>query len=40
MLKIKNIVTPRKEVLDGVFQGVIHTHKVDSKESRIENKEF
>jgi len=34
---IKNIISPRKEVLEGVFQGVIQTHKVDAKESRIEN---
>ncbi|MCW3138460.1 MAG: hypothetical protein N2V76_08630 [Methanophagales archaeon] len=37
MYKIKDIVIARKEVLDGTFQGVIQTHKVDAKEKRLEN---
>ncbi len=42
MYKIKDILKPRQDVLKGTFQGVIQTHKVDSKEKRIENnpKEF
>lgn len=28
---------PRSDVLEGTFQGVIQTHKVDSKEKRLEN---
>ena len=34
---LKDIVTPRREVLEGRFQGVIQSHKVDSKEPRLEN---
>ena len=37
MYKIKDILKPRKDVLEGTFQGVIQTHKVDSRERRIEN---
>jgi len=37
MYKIKDVLKPRKDVLEGTFQGVIQTHKVDSKEKRIEN---
>jgi len=37
MYKIKDIVRARKEVLEGPFQGVIQTHKVDAKEKRLEN---
>ncbi|HDN81456.1 MAG TPA: ATP-binding protein [Methanomicrobia archaeon] len=42
MYMIKDVVTARKEVLEGAFQGVIQTHKIDAKESRLENnpKEF
>ncbi|RLG57414.1 MAG: hypothetical protein DRN95_05575 [Candidatus Hydrothermarchaeota archaeon] len=42
MHKIKDIITPRDEVLKGSFQGVIQTHKIDTKEVRLENnpKEF
>jgi len=34
---LKDIMTPRAEVLEGRFQGVIQSHKVDSKEKRLEN---
>lgn len=34
---LKDIVSLRKEVLDGKFQGLIQSHKVDSKESLLEN---
>jgi len=37
MYKIKDILKPRKDVLEGNFQGVIQTHKVDAKEKRLEN---
>jgi len=37
MYRIKDIITARKEVLEGTFQGVIQTHKVDAKEERLEN---
>lgn len=37
MWKIKDIVTARREVLEGTFQGVIQTHKVDTEEKRLEN---
>ena len=42
MHKIKDIITPREEVLKGTFQGVIQTHKIDTEEVRLENnpKEF
>lgn len=36
-ITLKDIVTPRTEVLEGRFQGVIQSHKVDSKEPRLEN---
>ena len=36
-ITIANILTPREEVLQGTFQGVIQTHKVEAKESRLEN---
>ncbi len=37
MYKISDILKPRKDVLEGTFQGVIQTHKVDVKEKRLEN---
>ncbi len=37
MGKIKDILTARKDVLEGTFQGVIQTHKVDAEEKRLEN---
>lgn len=37
MYKISDILKPRKDVLEGTFQGVIQTHKVDAKEKRLEN---
>ncbi len=37
MYKIRDITIARKEVLDGTFQGVIQTHKVDAREKRLEN---
>ncbi len=37
MYKIKDILKPREEVLQGAFQGVIQTHKVDTNENRLEN---
>ena len=37
MYKINDILKPRKDVLQGTFQGVIQTHKVDAKEKRLEN---
>jgi len=37
MYKIKDIITARRDVLEGTFQGVIQTHKVDAKEKRLEN---
>jgi len=37
LLLIKDILTPRFEVREGKFQGVIQTNKVDSEESRIES---
>lgn len=37
MNKIKDIVSARKEVLEGSFQGVIQTHKIDAQELRIES---
>lgn len=37
MYKICDILKPRKDVLEGTFQGVIQTHKLDVKEKRLEN---
>ena len=37
MTLIKDIMKPRKEIVEGKFQGVIQSHKVDSKEDRIES---
>jgi len=37
MTVIKELIKPRWEVLEGFFQGVIQTHKVDAKEQRLEN---
>lgn len=37
MALIKEIIKPRKEILEGKFQGVIQSHKVDSKEPRLES---
>mgnify|MGYP000409610323 CR=1 FL=1 len=33
----KEIIKPRREVIEGKFQGVIQSHKVDAKEPRLEN---
>lgn len=38
MYRIKDIVVARKEVLEGTFQGVIQTHKIDAEEPRLESK--
>ncbi|MBE0478554.1 hypothetical protein IBX65_05470 [Candidatus Aerophobetes bacterium] len=37
MILIKDIIKPRREILEGKFQGVIQSHKVDSKEKRLES---
>jgi len=37
MYTISNILKPRRDVIEGRFQGVIQTHKVDAKEKRLEN---
>jgi hypothetical protein len=37
MALIQEIIKPRKEILEGKFQGVIQSHKVDSKEPRLES---
>jgi len=37
MALISDIMTPRKEILEGKFQGVIQSHKADSEESRLES---
>ena len=37
MALIKDIMKPRKEIVEGKFQGVIQSHKVDSEEDRIES---
>lgn len=37
MILIKDIMKPRTEILEGKFQGVMQSHKVDSKEARLEN---
>lgn len=36
MIKINEIAKPRSEVLEGKFQGVIQTNKVDANEDRLE----
>ncbi len=37
MTLIKDIIKPRREILDGKFQGVIQSHKADSEEERLES---
>lgn len=37
MTLIKDIIKPRSEILEGKFQGVIQSHKVDSEEARLES---
>jgi len=37
MTVIKDIIEARREVIEGKFQGVIQSHKVDAKEPRLEN---
>lgn len=37
MTFVKDIMKPRKEIIEGKFQGVIQSHKVDSTEPRLEN---
>lgn len=37
VIVLRDVITPRREVLEGRFQGVIQSHKVDSKEPRLEN---
>lgn len=37
MALIQEIIKPREEILEGKFQGVIQSHKVDSDEPRLEN---
>lgn len=37
MILIKDIIKPRKEILEGRFQGVIQSHKADSHENRLES---
>lgn len=37
MALIKDIMKPRSEILEGRFQGVIQSHKVDSEEERLES---
>ncbi|RKX77153.1 MAG: hypothetical protein DRP87_09965 [Spirochaetes bacterium] len=37
MTLIKDIIKPRSEILEGRFQGVIQSHKVDSEEERLES---
>ncbi|MFW6105686.1 MAG: hypothetical protein ACOC7P_03800 [Chloroflexota bacterium] len=37
MVAIKDIVEPRKEVIEGKFQGVVQSHKIDTNEPRLEN---
>lgn len=37
MTLIKDIMKPRSEILEGKFQGVIQSHKVDSEEARLES---
>jgi len=38
MILIKDIMKPRKEVIEGKFQGVLQSHKVESDEDRLESK--
>lgn len=37
MILVKDILTPREEVLSGNFRGVIRSHKVDTEEKGLEN---
>ncbi|MGQ9615998.1 MAG: hypothetical protein ACUVWJ_06295 [Spirochaetota bacterium] len=37
MILIKDIMEPRSEVIEGRFQGVIQSHKADSKEKCLES---
>jgi hypothetical protein len=37
MTAIKDILIPRKEVLEGKFQGVLQSHKVEASGDRLEN---
>jgi len=37
MTVIEDVIEPRREVIEGKFQGVIQSHKVDAKEPRLEN---
>jgi len=37
MILIKDIMKPREEIIEGKFQGVIQSHKVDSVEDRLES---
>lgn len=37
MILIRDIMKPRNEVIEGRFQGVIQSHKADSKEKRLES---
>ena len=37
MTLIKDVIKPRAEILEGKFQGVIQSHKVDSGEARLES---
>ena len=37
MTVIKDVIEPRREVIEGKFQGVIQSHKVDAREPRLEN---
>lgn len=37
MVAIKDIMKPRKEVIESRFQGVVQSHKIDANEPRIEN---
>ena len=37
MVATNDIVQPRKEVIEGRFQGVVQSHKIDTNEPRIEN---
>lgn len=36
-MQISNLLTPREEVVEGHFQGVLQAHKVGSSDNRIEN---
>jgi len=37
MTVIKDVIEPGREVIEGKFQGVIQSHKVDSRELRLGN---